>query len=63
MLVFLQGMTIKPLVELLEVKRKKRALPTVSEEIHGKVSRDVFCQEHAAQPSPAGLLDWLPVKQ
>lgn len=34
---FLQGMTIKPLVELLEVKRKKRALPTVSAEIHGRV--------------------------
>lgn len=37
---FLQGMTIKPLVELLEVKRKKRALPTVSEEIHGRVRND-----------------------
>ncbi|TNM99107.1 hypothetical protein fugu_013671 [Takifugu bimaculatus] len=35
--VFVQGMTIKPLVELLEVKRKKRALPTVSAEIHGRV--------------------------
>uniref|UniRef100_A0A3Q3M3H8 Sodium/hydrogen exchanger n=1 Tax=Mastacembelus armatus TaxID=205130 RepID=A0A3Q3M3H8_9TELE len=32
--VFAQGMTMKPLVELLDVKRKKRALPTVSEEIH-----------------------------
>lgn len=32
-----QGMTIKPLVELLDVKRKKRALPTVSEEIHSRV--------------------------
>ncbi|KAL7863441.1 hypothetical protein SRHO_G00124250 [Serrasalmus rhombeus] len=32
--VFVQGMTIKPLVELLDVKRKKRVLPTVSEEIH-----------------------------
>lgn len=30
-------MTIKPLVELLDVKRKKRALPTVSEEIHSRV--------------------------
>lgn len=37
---FLQGMTIKPLVELLEVKRKKRALPTVSAEIHGRVRND-----------------------
>ncbi|XP_067374445.1 sodium/hydrogen exchanger 2-like [Channa argus] len=35
--VFVQGMTIKPLVELLDVKRKKRALPTVSEEIHSKL--------------------------
>lgn len=32
-------MTIKPLVELLDVKRKKRALPTVSEEIHSRVRR------------------------
>lgn len=30
-------MTIKPLVELLDVKRKKKALPTVSEEIHTRV--------------------------
>ncbi|KAG9271922.1 sodium/hydrogen exchanger 2-like [Astyanax mexicanus] len=35
--VFVQGMTIKPLVELLDVKRKKRALPTVSEEIHSRL--------------------------
>ncbi|XP_067104269.1 sodium/hydrogen exchanger 2-like [Osmerus mordax] len=35
--VFVQGMTIKPLVELLEVKKKKRALPTVSEEIHSRL--------------------------
>ncbi len=35
-----QGMTIKPLVELLDVKRKKRALPTVSEEIHSRVRYD-----------------------
>ncbi|XP_043983471.1 sodium/hydrogen exchanger 2-like isoform X1 [Gambusia affinis] len=34
--VFVQGMTIKPLVELLDVKRK-RALPTVSEEIHSRL--------------------------
>lgn len=33
-----QGMTIKPLVELLDVKRKKRALPTISEEIHSRVN-------------------------
>ncbi|XP_039872290.1 sodium/hydrogen exchanger 2-like [Simochromis diagramma] len=35
--VFVQGMTIKPLVELLYVKRKKRALPTLSEEIHSRL--------------------------
>lgn len=35
-------MTIKPLVELLEVKRKKRALPTVSEEIHSRVRNDIL---------------------
>lgn len=35
-------MTIKPLVELLEVKRKKRALPTVSAEIHGRVRNFVY---------------------
>ncbi|KAG7278101.1 hypothetical protein CRUP_029046 [Coryphaenoides rupestris] len=35
--VFVQGMTIKPLVELLEVKKKKGALPTVSEEIHSRL--------------------------
>lgn len=39
---FLQGMTIKPLVELLEVKRKKRALPTVSAEIHGRVRNLIY---------------------
>ncbi|XP_041052102.1 sodium/hydrogen exchanger 2-like [Carcharodon carcharias] len=32
--VFVQGMTIKPLVELLEVKRTSQAPPTVSEQIH-----------------------------
>lgn len=37
-LYFLQGMTIKPLVE--RKKRKKRALPAVSEEIHGRVRND-----------------------
>ncbi|XP_035265889.1 sodium/hydrogen exchanger 2-like [Anguilla anguilla] len=35
--VFVQGMTIKPLVELLEVKRRKRAPTTVSEEIHSRL--------------------------
>uniref|UniRef100_A0A3P8ZIV1 Sodium/hydrogen exchanger n=1 Tax=Esox lucius TaxID=8010 RepID=A0A3P8ZIV1_ESOLU len=40
--VFVQGMTIKPLVELLEVKRRKRNLPTVSEEIHSRVTNTIF---------------------
>ncbi|KAF3838038.1 hypothetical protein F7725_009806 [Dissostichus mawsoni] len=35
--VFVQGMTIKPLVELLDVKRKKRGLNTVSEETHSRL--------------------------
>ncbi|KAM8908337.1 sodium/hydrogen exchanger 2-like isoform 3-T3 [Spinachia spinachia] len=35
--VFVQGMTIKPLVELLDVKKEKRALPSVSEEIHSRL--------------------------
>uniref|UniRef100_A0A4W3HGV3 Sodium/hydrogen exchanger n=1 Tax=Callorhinchus milii TaxID=7868 RepID=A0A4W3HGV3_CALMI len=32
--VFVQGMTIKPLVELLEVKKTSRTPPTISEQIH-----------------------------
>lgn len=39
-------MTIKPLVELLDVKRKKRALPTVSEEIHSRVRRGNAAKIH-----------------
>uniref|UniRef100_A0AAQ4QE42 Sodium/hydrogen exchanger n=1 Tax=Gasterosteus aculeatus aculeatus TaxID=481459 RepID=A0AAQ4QE42_GASAC len=35
--VFVQGMTIKPLVELLDVKKEKGALPSVSEEIHSRL--------------------------
>ncbi|KAJ8254874.1 hypothetical protein GJAV_G00198320 [Gymnothorax javanicus] len=35
--VFVQGMTIKPMVELLDVKRRKRAPPTLSEEIHSRL--------------------------
>lgn len=45
-----QGMTIKPLVELLDVKRKKRALPTVSEEIHSRVRKRVLVfREYSVQ--------------
>ncbi|KAK6324003.1 hypothetical protein J4Q44_G00063420 [Coregonus suidteri] len=32
--VFVQGMTIRPLVELLAVKRKKESKPSINEEIH-----------------------------
>ncbi|KYO38425.1 hypothetical protein Y1Q_0015669 [Alligator mississippiensis] len=32
--VFVQGMTIRPLVELLDVKRKRESAPTVGEQIH-----------------------------
>ncbi|XP_069469017.1 sodium/hydrogen exchanger 2-like [Ambystoma mexicanum] len=35
--VFVQGMTIRPLVELLDVKRKSKTPPTVSEQIHIRV--------------------------
>lgn len=34
----LQGMTIRPLVELLDVKRKRESAPTVGEQIHMRVS-------------------------
>ncbi|KAM3858584.1 Na(+)/H(+) exchanger beta-like [Diretmus argenteus] len=32
--VFVQGMTIRPLVDLLEVKKKKESKPSINEEIH-----------------------------
>lgn len=34
---FLQGMTIKPLVELLAVKKKQEAKRSINEEIHTQV--------------------------
>lgn len=36
--VTLQGMTIRPLVDLLAVKRKRESAPTVGEQIHIRVS-------------------------
>lgn len=36
--VFVQGMTIKPLVELLKVKRANKTKPTMNERIHTRVS-------------------------
>lgn len=36
--VLLQGMTIRPLVDLLHVKRKRESAPTVGEQIHIRVS-------------------------
>lgn len=40
--VFLQGMTIKPLVKLLNVKRADKRKPTMNERIHQRVSGGVF---------------------
>uniref|UniRef100_A0A674I5S3 Sodium/hydrogen exchanger n=1 Tax=Terrapene triunguis TaxID=2587831 RepID=A0A674I5S3_9SAUR len=36
--VFVQGMTIRPLVDLLDVKRKRESAPTVGEQIHIRVT-------------------------
>lgn len=38
LVVTLQGMTIRPLVDLLAVKRKRESAPTVGEQIHIRVS-------------------------
>lgn len=35
---FLQGMTIRPLVELLAVKKKKESKESINEEIHTQVT-------------------------
>lgn len=35
--VFVQGMTIKPLVELLKVKKANKTKPTMNERIHTRV--------------------------
>lgn len=43
--VVLQGMTIRPLVDLLAVKRKRESAPTVGEQIHIRVS-DVSSNTH-----------------
>ncbi|XP_078259338.1 sodium/hydrogen exchanger 2 [Rhinoraja longicauda] len=45
--VFIQGMTIRPLVAFLEVKRSNKSQPTVSEEIH------IRCFDHVL----AGVVD------
>lgn len=44
----LQGMTIKPLVELLAVKKKQEAKRSINEEIHTQVRPFPF-----NQPQPA----------
>lgn len=62
MWLFLQGMTIKPLVELLEVKRKKRALPTVSAEIHGRVRNDTVVTDTRCVLTITRGFYWLPVQ-
>jgi sodium/hydrogen exchanger-like protein 3 len=37
--VFLQGITIKPLVKILNVKRANKRKPTMNERIHERVSK------------------------
>lgn len=37
--VFVQGITIKPLVKILNVKRASKKKPTMNERIHERVSR------------------------
>lgn len=39
-MILLQGMTIRPLVDLLHVKRKRESAPTVGEQIHIRVSKE-----------------------
>lgn len=43
--VFVQGMTIKPLVELLKVKRANKTKPTMNERIHTRVSCYSFSED------------------
>ena len=40
--VFLQGITIKPLVKILNVKRANKRKPTMNERIHERVSFEIF---------------------
>lgn len=40
--VFLQGITIKPLVKILNVKRANKRKPTMNERIHERVSNIFF---------------------
>lgn len=48
LLSFLQGMTIKPLVDLLAVKKKQEAKRTINEEIHTQVQINTPLQSSSA---------------
>jgi sodium/hydrogen exchanger-like protein 3 len=39
--VFFQGITIKPLVKILNVKRAEKRKPTMNERIHERVSAEI----------------------
>lgn len=41
--VFVQGITIKPLVKILNVKRANKKKPTMNERIHERVSCTLCC--------------------
>lgn len=41
--VFIQGITIKPLVKILNVKTAEKRKPTMNERIHERVSKIVLC--------------------
>lgn len=42
--VFVQGITIKPLVKILNVKRANKRKPTMNERIHERVSGRIFLE-------------------
>lgn len=48
--VFVQGITIKPLVGILKVKRAEKRKPTMNERIHERVSLDCARFEYFALP-------------
>lgn len=39
--IFFQGITIKPLVKILNVKRAEKRKPTMNERIHERVSAEI----------------------
>jgi hypothetical protein len=40
--IFFQGITIKPLVKILNVKRAEKRKPTMNERIHERVSAEIL---------------------